>query len=404
MATKAAVQSGLLLMLDLVKFSSESADDQVKLVRKLWDVLAKSPLVKEKAKYGTIPNSTGDGYLLAFAGKVDESQLIQLAIGAITAMAREDKSCPAAGLKVGLHRGPFTYNEDKASGHVVAIGTGPNLCDRVLGFADSGYIVASDAFVTHWETERGEKSTREVTPQFSRRILVYAKHNFPLRIRIYRGPGAKHNDRLPSKIEKLFETELEIIRTLGEVEELFVGLLREKCTDRVPATDVLSARVSLFGFRLTLPMVGPAKKNGSEEGVLEPTIYRFHRSWIRPAKGFTYYPVRDPASGPQATAFVSGEPKAVTALPDPASDHTIYSKRLNECGFGSDTVGTFSRHARSFLCFQFGRKDLGRLGIACIDCHDALERITAGELEEIGAPIQKQYSPLLAGLWNERVK
>ncbi|MDX2199016.1 MAG: hypothetical protein SF069_08600 [Phycisphaerae bacterium] len=384
------VQSGLLMMVDIERFSGRPSRFQRKLVAKLGHGLSRSKLVSEPKEFGTICNSTGDGALLAFSGSVVERDLLDLAIKTVNTMAHDDDPSMKVGLRVGLHRGSFAVMKDPTNGNMVAIGTGPNLCQRVMGFSDAGHIVASEAFCSHWETEEGAEASA-ISNLFSRPFLVYAKHDFPLRVRVHIGHDPNRLNGLPAKFAKLHETELQIIMTLGEIEQQFVYKLK---SNPMTFPSELSTRVSLFGYRAT----------GGKEGVLEPTIYRFHRDEIRPAAGTTKYIVRDPPGGAQAKAFVTGHAKCINKLADPVKDWDHYVSQLGEEGLSRETVMNFSRNARAFLAFRFGRQDLGPLGVVCIDCNDPLEGIERSKLELLGEELQSHYSTLVASLWSERTR
>ena len=388
------VQSGLLMMVDIERFSGRPAREQLGLVLKLGEVLGRLDLVSRKATYGAITNSTGDGCLVAFQKSVPEAAVIAMACDAIEQMRNGTANLPSVGLRVGLHRGSFVVTNDPLNGNLVAIGTGPNLCNRVMGFADAGYVAASEAFCSHWESELGDQALT-ATSDFSRPFLVYAKHEFPLRIRIYNGRRATHGSKLPGKILGVLAAELEIVRVLGQIESRYLSSI-EEVAGPAEAAKQMSARVSLFAYQVT--------DEKRTEGSLEPTVYRYHHKDVRPSQGGTHYPVKDPATSPQAKAFSTGHAKAVNGLPDPDVDRSKYDDALREHGFSSDNLASFSRRARSFLCFPFGRPSAVPLGVVCVDTPDPFSNIERQRLEKIGEGLRSAYSSLLAALWTERVK
>lgn len=138
------IQVAYLCSLDVVGYSKRISSGQVSIVEKLQSIFQKtiSSMTVQQADYLSI--FTGDGLVICFLSKPESALIFALKFTKYL-NAENDKMLPAYRfqVRIGLHFGPVLPVTD-ITGTRNVLGSGINMCARVMNLGLPGQILASD--------------------------------------------------------------------------------------------------------------------------------------------------------------------------------------------------------------------------------------------------------------------
>ena len=121
------------LFLDIVEYSKNSVDDQIKLKQSFNRTLSKA--LETVAARDRVILDTGDGAAIAFLGDPEDALFVALAI-------RDNTDLP---VRMGVNLGPVRLVKD-INGQANIIGDGINVAQRVMSFSEPGQLLVSRSF------------------------------------------------------------------------------------------------------------------------------------------------------------------------------------------------------------------------------------------------------------------
>lgn len=143
---------GSILLVDIVEFAKKSVSEQLMVKDRFTAML--SDALKDIDPNERLILDTGDGAALTFLGDADDALFVAMRLreylrragGAPTPEAAE-QTVPLVkyDVHIALNIGPVKLFRD-AHGHPSVVGDGVNVAQRIVGFAESGQIVASRAY------------------------------------------------------------------------------------------------------------------------------------------------------------------------------------------------------------------------------------------------------------------
>ncbi len=128
---------GHVLFMDIVAYSKQPMDQQLKLVAVLQEAVRETPtFLHAQKKKRLIRLPTGDGLALVFFG--DPEYPVRCALE----LSQTLREHPEVKLRMGIHTGPVYRVDDINAARNVA-GGGINMCQRVMDCGDAGHILVS---------------------------------------------------------------------------------------------------------------------------------------------------------------------------------------------------------------------------------------------------------------------
>jgi class 3 adenylate cyclase len=128
---------------DIVNYSSQSVELQMKWKRYFNDVLAEA--LKSVPPDDRIVLDTGDGAAICFVGEPEVALLSTLSMRcAFVDQAAKDGASPR--IRLGINLGPVKIVRD-INGNLNALGDGINVAQRVMSFAAPNQILVSQSFL-----------------------------------------------------------------------------------------------------------------------------------------------------------------------------------------------------------------------------------------------------------------
>ena len=121
------------LFLDIVEYSKQSVDDQIKLKQAFNRTLSKA--LEAVAARDRVILDTGDGAAIAFLGDPEDALFVAIAI-------RGNTDLP---VRMGVNLGPVRLVKD-INGQANIIGDGINVAQRVMSFGEPGAILVSRSY------------------------------------------------------------------------------------------------------------------------------------------------------------------------------------------------------------------------------------------------------------------
>ena len=133
---------GHVLFIDIVGYSKLRIDEQKELVRRLNQIVLRTPQVGTATNEQLVRLPTGDGMALVFGNSAEEAALCALEIAGEVQKDSESRQTPQLNLRMGVHSGPVSEVIDVNQGTNVA-GAGINIAQRVMDCGDAGHILLS---------------------------------------------------------------------------------------------------------------------------------------------------------------------------------------------------------------------------------------------------------------------
>jgi TolB-like protein/class 3 adenylate cyclase/Tfp pilus assembly protein PilF len=134
--SKARIEIGHVLFLDLVGYSRLTIEEQQERIRVLTEIVLATPQVAASSDEQVVRLPTGDGMALVFRESVEEPARCALEI------ARELRAHPQVQVRMGINSGPVSEVVD-VNGRTNIAGAGINLAQRVMDCGDAGHILLS---------------------------------------------------------------------------------------------------------------------------------------------------------------------------------------------------------------------------------------------------------------------
>jgi class 3 adenylate cyclase len=143
---------GAILLVDIVEFTKKSVAEQLLVKDRFTAMLSEA--LKDIDPDERLILDTGDGAALTFLGDVDDALFVAMRLreylrraGGAPAPEAADQTVPLVNydLHIALNVGPVKLFRDSL-GHPSVVGDGVNVAQRIVGFANSGQIVASRAY------------------------------------------------------------------------------------------------------------------------------------------------------------------------------------------------------------------------------------------------------------------
>lgn len=378
--------SGYIFYINIKDFTLMNQEEQVNSVQTLWKYLDSKEFLNQKEH--VYINGAGDSVIIAILGSAhgfNHLTTINLADSFISDLSNIS---PNTKLRIGLHQGPFNVIPVKVLNDSQIIGTGPNLCSRLLVLGDEGDIIVSEDFVNGWHNEQGDKILNRFIPNTLKSpIEVFIKHNQTIKARIYRRKNAK---KLSNRLSSLQTVESRLYTLLEEIEkQLIAGLsaINKKYTQKN-----VSARISILA---------PHKNN------LISTKYRWHYRQEKTLEGETTYKIKGKAKGPAGKAFTGGKPYIIKGLPNwngSIQDKKKYVKILQKTGLSKSTIEKFGRRSRAFIDLPAGLEEKKHDLVICIDTDDPLTSVPMIAIKKIAQNLMKDYCELITALWRLRIQ
>jgi class 3 adenylate cyclase len=129
------------LFLDIVEYSKQSVADQIKLKQRFNALLSKS--LQSVAPSERVILDTGDGAAISFLGSPEEALFVATAVR--DASGPDDTTGSNLPVRFGINLGPVRLVKD-INGQLNIIGDGINVAQRVMGFSQTGQILASRSY------------------------------------------------------------------------------------------------------------------------------------------------------------------------------------------------------------------------------------------------------------------
>ncbi|MCW5979092.1 MAG: ankyrin repeat domain-containing protein [Bryobacteraceae bacterium] len=130
------------LFADIVKYSSQSTEQQVKWKSFFNGVLAEA--LKPVPGDDRVVLDTGDGAAICFLGDPEVALVSGLAMRSAFVMRAAEDS-PAAQVRLGIHLGPVKLVRD-INGNLNALGDGINVAQRIMSFAEPNQVLVSRSY------------------------------------------------------------------------------------------------------------------------------------------------------------------------------------------------------------------------------------------------------------------
>lgn len=158
------------VFLDIVDYSQQPVDEQIKLKSRFNVILAEA--IKDVAVNDRIILDTGDGAAISFLGDPEDALFVALSIRDAI-ISEEAPRHPRLSIRLGINLGPVKLVQD-INGQRNLIGDGINVAQRVMSFAKPGQVLVSRSYfevisrlsqeyakLFHYEGSRADKHVRE---------------------------------------------------------------------------------------------------------------------------------------------------------------------------------------------------------------------------------------------------
>jgi class 3 adenylate cyclase len=386
---KQEIRRGFVVFTDIKDFSLYDDKKQVRLVQSMWELLRNQPLMRRELDRTV--NVTGDGAVIA----LNEVETKPSAEDVFT-MAREwEKASIQAGIpmRVALHYGVYFLTKVDGFPNQVALGGAVNDCARILGFAEPGFMVLSEAFRQHWQATDQDNALRKHAAKISRfPITIWVKHNRPLSINLHVASARKTIPRRFREINFLGE---KIRRMLMDILHSFETLLADYDSAYTPQQ---------IGARITI--LAPYRKD-EKHTVLRSSLFREKtagRDSVPGEQSRVIYPLNRSGTGPPGLAYTTQDVRVLHRLPDYSKSPDRYLRKFAEADVPSKMVKDFSCHSRAFIDIPFGLDPGNSDGVICIDTLDPLQPFKAADLVKFGKTIREIYGYNLALHWRMRIQ
>jgi class 3 adenylate cyclase len=122
--------------MDIVSYSKQTVDQQVKLISLLQSAVNQSDEFQRENETDLIKLPTGDGMALVSTRDLVSPVRCALEIAKAIQAGNEPK------VRMGIHNGPITRQVD-INGKVNIVGDGINIAQRVMDSGDAGHILLS---------------------------------------------------------------------------------------------------------------------------------------------------------------------------------------------------------------------------------------------------------------------
>ncbi len=161
---------GSIVFLDIVEYSQQPVDEQIRLKNRFNVILAEA--IKDVAVNDRIILDTGDGAAISFLGDPEDALFVGLNIRDAI-IAEEGLSTPPLSIRMGINLGPVKLVQG-IDGRRNLLGDGINVAQRVMSFATPGQVLVSSSYfevisrlsqeyakLFHYEGSRADKNVRE---------------------------------------------------------------------------------------------------------------------------------------------------------------------------------------------------------------------------------------------------
>jgi class 3 adenylate cyclase len=158
------------VFLDIVDYSQQPVDEQIKLKSRFNVILAEA--IKDVAVNDRIILDTGDGAAISFLGDPEDALFVALSIRDAI-IGEEAPKQTLLSIRLGINLGPVKLVQD-INGQRNLIGDGINVAQRVMSFAKPGQVLVSRSYfevisrlsqeyakLFHYEGSRADKHVRE---------------------------------------------------------------------------------------------------------------------------------------------------------------------------------------------------------------------------------------------------
>jgi len=161
---------GSVVFLDIVEYSQQPVDEQIRLKNRFNAILAEA--IKDVAVNDRIILDTGDGAAISFLGDPEDALFVGLNIRDAI-IAQKDSSTPSLSVRTGINLGPVKLVQG-IDGRRNLLGDGINVAQRVMSFSEPGQVLVSSSYfevisrlsqeyakLFHFEGSRADKNIRE---------------------------------------------------------------------------------------------------------------------------------------------------------------------------------------------------------------------------------------------------
>ncbi len=390
----ATSEHGIILMVDVVAFTSHSWSEQERIMQRLLEFAEKKlPGFAGKRKVTTLPLL--DGMALIWHDETSFTEACETAIGLIAFM---EEGSPPAIVRVGLHTGAYSVSKGEKP---LYFGNALNDSRRLCQIGDYKHVVISERFYLRWKTRDNKHQMKKLYPPANERpIEVFPQRDDAGKIRLVL--SGREDDRVPSE---LYARQIAAI-WLREVIEFIADTTAEMLEESFQLKDAQQKmRVTLWAANPD----NPQQIVATEFRHPKPNGDASHGRASR-----TVYHLKDDGEAPVAKAFLNPDDVVVIhKLPDYGKQQEKYVEAMARHGTLRETVEKFGRHSRTFLCFAFpeikkddqdGSPVLSQpFGVVCIDLAHPLPQAEEKKLRELTREVRQVFQTELAVAWRERI-